>query len=84
MSYMYIFTPKPMGDSGGGGEGGTLLSGDQYEVYKGFILHPLVMLLITKERLSQLILSYCSLFTLNKRNMTYNIAKRDIVFNKYK
>ena len=70
MSYMYIFTPKPMGDSGGGG-GGTLLSGDQYEDYKGFILHPLVMLLITKETLSQLTLSYCSLFTLNKRNMTY-------------
>ena len=71
MSYMYIFTPKPMGDSGGGGEGGTPLSGDQYEDYKGFILRPLVMLLITKERPSQLILSYCSLFTLNKCNMTY-------------
>ena len=70
MSYMYIFTPKPMGDSGGG-EGGTPLSGDQYEDYKGFILRPLVMLLITKERLSQLTLSYCSLFSLNKRNMTY-------------
>ena len=68
MSYMYIFTPKPMGDSGGGG---TLLSGDQYEDYKGFILRPLVMLLITNERLSQLTLSYCSLFLLNKRNMTY-------------
>ena len=60
-----------MGDSGGGGGGGILLSGDQCEHYKGFILRPLVMLLITKERLSQLTLSYCSLFTLNKRNMTY-------------
>ena len=56
MSYMYIFTPKPMGDSGGGG-GGILLSGDQYEDYKGYILRPLVMLLIIKETLSQLTLS---------------------------
>ena len=69
MSYMYIFTPKPMGDSQGG-RGGTLLSGDPDEDYKGYILRPLVMVLITKERLSQLTLSYCSLFTLNKRNMT--------------
>ena len=64
----YVSTPKPMGDSGGGG-GKTLLSGDQYEDCKGFILRPLVMVLITKERLSQLTLSY-SLFTLNKCNMT--------------
>ena len=78
MSYMYIFTPKPMGDSVGVG---TLphLSGDQYEDYKGFILRPLVILLITKERLSQLILSYCSLFTLNKRNMTY-ITLQNVTF----
>ena len=53
---------------GSGGE--TLFSGDQYEDCKGFILCPLVMVSITKERLSQLTLSYCSLFTLNKRNMT--------------
>ena len=64
----YVSTPKPMGDLRGGGE--TVLSGDQYEDCKGFILCPLVMVLITKERLSQLTLSYCSLFTLNKRNMT--------------
>ena len=61
--------PPPPGAPGGGG--GTLLSGDPDEDYKGFILRPLVMLLITKERLSQLTLSYCSLFTFNKRNMTY-------------
>ena len=47
--------------------GGALLSGDPDEDYKGYILRPLVMLLITKERLSQLTLSYCSLFTLNER-----------------
>ena len=63
----YVSTPKPRGDLGGGG---TLFLGDQYEDCKGFILRPLVMVLITKERLSQLTLSYCSLFTLNKRNMT--------------
>ena len=67
----YVSTSKAMGDSGGGGGGGkTLLSGDQYEDCKGFILRPLVMVLITKERISQLTLSYSSLFTLNKRNMT--------------
>ena len=69
----YVSTLKPMGDLGarGGGWGmETLLSGDQYEDCKGFILCPLVMVSITKERLSQLTLSYCSLFTLNKRNMT--------------
>ena len=66
----YVSTSKAMGDSGGGGGGKTLLSGDQYEDCKGFILRPLVMVLITKERLSQLTLSYSSLFTLNKRNMT--------------
>ena len=65
----YVSTPKPMGDLGGGG-GETVLSGDQYEDCKGFILCPLVMVLITKERLSQLTLSYCSLFMLNKLNMT--------------
>ena len=66
----YVSTPKPMGDLGGGGGGKTVLSGDQYEDCKGFILCPLVMVLITKERLSQLTLSYCSLFMLNKLNMT--------------
>ena len=70
----YVSNPKPIGDAGAGGGGGwgmeTLLSGDQYEDCKGFILCPLVMVSITKERLSQLTLSYCSLFTLNKRNMT--------------
>ena len=72
----YVCTPKPMGDSvvGAGGGGKTLLSGDSsgdlYEDCKGLILHPLVMVLITKEGLRQLTLSYCSLFTLNKRNMT--------------
>ena len=40
----------------------TLLSGDQYKDCKGFILRPLVMVLITKERLSHQTLSYCSLF----------------------
>ena len=64
-----------MGDSGGGGGGqgagvDSLLSGDQYEDCKAFILCLLVMVLITKERLSQLTLSYCSLFMLNKHNMT--------------
>ena len=63
----YVSTPKPMGDWGGGE---TLFSGDQYGDCKGFILRPLVMVLITKERLSQLTLSYCSLFTLNKCYMT--------------
>ena len=64
----YVSTPKPMRDWVGGGK--TLFSGEQYEDCKGFILCPLVMVLITKERLSKLTLSYCSLFTLNKRNMT--------------
>ena len=66
-------TRNPWGMRGGGGGGWgmeTLLSGDQYEDCKGFILCPLGMVSITKERLSQLKLSYCSLFTLNKRNMT--------------
>ena len=40
----------------------TLLLGDQYNDCKGFILRPLVMVFITKERLSHLTLSYCSLF----------------------
>ena len=62
---LYVSTPKPMGDWGE-----TLFSEDQYEDCKGFILRPLVMVLITKERLSRVTLSYCSLFTLNKRNMT--------------
>ena len=44
----YVSTPKAMGDSEGGG-GKTLLSGDQCEDCKGFILRPLVMVLITKE-----------------------------------
>ena len=67
MSYV---SPGRGGGGGGGGGGRTLLPGDQYEDCKGFILCPLVMMLITKERLSQLTLSYCSLFTLNKLNMT--------------
>ena len=61
---------NPWGTRGRGWGMETLLSGDQYEDCKGFILCPLVMVSITKERLSQLTLSYCSLFTLNKRNMT--------------
>ena len=66
----YISTPKPIGDLRGGG-GKTLFSGDQYEDCKGFILRPLVMVLITKERLSRVIMSYCSLFMLSKGlNMT--------------
>ena len=66
----YVSTPKPMGDLGGGGrKGETLFSGGQYEDCKGFILHPLVMVLITKERLSQLTLNCCPLFTLNKCNI---------------
>ena len=51
---------NPWGTRGGG----------SMKIVKGFILRPLVMVLITKQRLSQLTLNYCSLFMLNKRNMT--------------
>ena len=70
---LYVSTPKPMVDSGGEGEGKILYSQEtSMKIVKPalFYIHILVMVLITKERLSQLTLSYCSLFMLNKCNMT--------------
>ena len=60
MSYMYIFTPKPMGDSGGGG--GIILSGDQCEHY---IVH---LFTLNKRNMTYITLQNVTLFLISTNN----------------